>query len=129
MNAIGGKVLAVGSSANSCNMLPLTISAGAFDGAIPGSIVTLYIISKSNGHAIALPRTALVEKMGNFFVFVQNNPASFEKRAVEVGATDGIRVEITKGVHAGERVVTKGAVALKLSQGAAALDPHAGHVH
>jgi hypothetical protein len=25
--------------------------------------------------------------------------------------------------------VTKGAVALKLSQGAAALDPHAGHVH
>ena len=129
MNAIGGKVLAVGSSANSCNMLPLTISAGAFDGAIPGSIVTLYIISKSNGHAIALPRTALVEEMGNFFVFVQNNPASFEKRAVEVGATDGIRVEITKGVHAGERVVTKGAVALKLSQGAAALDPHAGHVH
>ena len=129
MNAIGGKVLAVGSSANSCNMLPLTISAGAFDAAIPGSIVTLYIISRSNGHAIALPRTALVEEMGNFFVFVQNNPVSFEKRAVEVGATDGIRVEITKGVHAGERVVTKGAVALKLSQGAAALDPHAGHVH
>ena len=30
---------------------------------------------------------------------------------------------------AGERVVTKGAISLKLSQGAAALDPHAGHVH
>jgi RND family efflux transporter MFP subunit len=129
MNAIGGKVLAVGSSANSCNMVPLTISAGSLKGAVPGSIVTLYVISRNDAHAVAVPRTALVEEMGNFFVFVQNNPISFEKRAVETGATDGMRVEITRGLHDGERVVTKGAVALKLSQGAAALDPHAGHVH
>ena len=129
MNALGGSVVAVGSSANSCNMLPVTITAAAIDGVVPGSIVTLYIVSKSSGHAVAVPRTALVEEMGNFFVFVQNNPISFEKRAVEVGSTDGMRVEIAKGLDAGERVVTKGAVALKLSQGAAALDPHAGHVH
>ena len=129
MNALGGSVVAVGSSANSCNMLPVTITAAAIDGVVPGSIVTLYIVSKSSGHAVAVPRTALVEEMGNYFVFVQNNPISFEKRAVEVGSTDGMRVEIAKGLDAGERVVTKGAVALKLSQGAAALDPHAGHVH
>ena len=129
MNALGGSVVAVGSSANSCNMLPVTITAAAIDGVVPGSIVTLYIVSESSGHAVAVPRTALVEEMGNFFVFVQNNPISFEKRAVEVGSTDGMRVEIAKGLGAGERVVTKGAVALKLSQGAAALDPHAGHVH
>lgn len=129
MATVGGSVLAVGSSVNNCNMLPVTISAGTIDTLVPGSIVTLYIISKSDGHCIAVPRTALVEEMGNFFVFVQNNPVSFEKRAVETGCTDGMRVKITKGVHAGERIVTNGAVALKLSQGAAALDPHAGHVH
>lgn len=129
MKAIGGSVVAVGNSANSCNMLPVTITAGALEGVVPGSIVTLYIVSKSSGHAVAVPRTALVEEMGCFFVFVQNNPVSFEKRAVEVGSTDGLRVEIAKGLAVGERVVTKGAVALKLSQGAAALDPHAGHVH
>ena len=129
MNALGGNVVAVGSSANNCNMLPVTISVGVFDEVLPGNIVTLYIISKNSNHAIAVPRTALVEEMGNLFVFVQNNPISFEKRAVEIGSTDGVRVEITKGVHEGERVVTKGAMALKLSQGAAALDPHAGHVH
>lgn len=129
MNAIGGSVVAVGSSVNSCNMLPVTITAGALEGVVPGSIVTLYIVSKNDGHAVTVPRTALVEEMGNYFVFVQNNPVSFEKRAVEVGSTDGLRVGIAKGLDAGERVVTKGAVALKLSQGAAALDPHAGHVH
>lgn len=129
MNSAGGSVVAVGSAANGCNMLPLTISAGAIDGVVPGSIVTLYITSVSDTKAVVVPRTALVEEMGNFFVFVQNNPISFEKRAVEVGATDGIMVQVLDGVVAGERVVTKGAVSLKLSQGAAALDPHAGHVH
>ena len=129
MNSAGGSVVAVGSAANGCNMLPLTISAGAIDGVVPGSIVTLYITSVSDTKAVVVPRTALVEEMGNFFVFVQNNPISFEKRTVEVGATDGIMVQVLDGVAAGERVVTKGAVSLKLSQGAAALDPHAGHVH
>ena len=129
MNSAGGSVVAVGSAANGCNMLPLTISAGVIDGVVPGSIVTLYITSVGDTKAVVVPRTALVEEMGNFFVFVQNNPISFEKRAVEVGATDGIMVQVLDGVAAGERVVTKGAVSLKLSQGAAALDPHAGHVH
>ena len=129
MNALGGSIVAVGSSANCCNMLPVTISAGELRGIVPGSIVTLYIKSKSEAHVVAVPRTALVEEMGNFFIFVQNNPVSFEKRAVETGSTDGMRVIISKGLHAGERIVTKGAVSLKLSQGAAALDPHAGHVH
>ena len=126
----GGRVLAVGSSANGCNMLPVTVSVKYLDEVVPGSIVTLYINSadkKTPG--VVVPRTALVEEMGNFFVFVQNSPVSFEKRSVEVGATDGYSVKLKSGVKAGERIVTKGGVALKLSQGAAALDPHAGHVH
>jgi RND family efflux transporter MFP subunit len=129
MNGHGGSVVAVGKSANACNMLPLTVSAGDIKGLVPGSIVTLYIISESGEPVVTVPRTALVEEMGNLFVFVQNNPVSFEKREVVAGAGDGINVQILKGLHAGERVVTKGAVSLKLSQGADAVDPHAGHVH
>ena len=126
----GGRVLAVGNSANGCNMLPVTVSVKYLDGVVPGSIVTLYINSADGKNpGIVVPRTALVEEMGNFFVFVQNSPVSFEKRSVEVGATDGYSVKLKSGVKAGERIVTKGGVALKLSQGAAALDPHAGHVH
>ena len=125
----GGSTV-VGRVANSCNMLPLTVSCAALPGVVTGSIVTLYVSSLSHDvHAVAVPRTALVEEMGNMFVFVQNNPVSFEKRAVKVGATDGRYVQLLDGVAAGERVVSKGGVLLKLSQGAAALDPHAGHVH
>ena len=120
----------VGNVANNCNMLPVTVSGKALPGVVTGSIVTLYLSSKDEAvHHVAVPRTALVEEMGNMFVFVQNNPISFEKRSVTVGATDGRYVQLLGGVAPGERVVSKGGVILKLSQGAAALDPHAGHVH
>ena len=125
-----GAVTVVGNAVNSCNMLPVTISCAALPGVVTGSVVTLYISSADEAtRYVAVPRTALVEEMGNMFVFVQNNPVSFEKRSVKVGATDGRYVQLLDGVAAGERVVSKGGVILKLSQGAAALDPHAGHVH
>lgn len=130
LNDVDGKMLAIGRSVNECNMLPVTLTTDNIDGVVPGSIVTLYLASEnSNVESVVIPRTAIVEEMGSFFVFVQNTPVSFEKRSVVIGATDGLLVKVHKGVSAGERVVTKGAVVLKLSQGAAALDPHAGHVH
>lgn len=122
-------VAAVGTAVNSCSMLPVTVTA-KHPSILPGSIVTLHIASRADDvQRVTVPRTALVEEMGNYFVFVQHTPVSFEKREVVPGATDGAQVQILKGLHAGERVVTKGGVSLKLSQGAAALDPHAGHVH
>ena len=71
----------------------------------------------------------IVEEMGNYFVFVQLTPESFEKRMVTLGATDGRCTEILSGVKEGERVVTRGASMVRLAQNGAALDPHAGHVH
>ena len=119
-----------GASVNACSMLPVTVTAKHIGDVVAGSVVTLYLASQTQGvEQVVIPRTALVEEMGNFFVFVQHTPVSFEKREVVLGATDGVQVQVLKGLHAGERVVTKGAVSLKLSQGAAALDPHAGHVH
>lgn len=120
----------VGKSVNECNMIPVTLNVDKMDDVVAGSIVTLYLTSENkDAENIVIPRSAIVEEMGCYFVFVQNTPISFEKRSVTVGATDGLLVKIHSGIHAEERVVTKGAVVLKLSQGAAALDPHAGHVH
>lgn len=129
MNEIGARLAAVGSAVNECAMVPVTVTARHTGDVIAGSIVTLHLAAEGTEQHVVVPRTALVEEMGNFFVFVQHTPVSFEKREVQVGATDGVQVQLLKGVRAGERVVTKGGISLKLSQGAAALDPHAGHVH
>lgn len=131
LDEIGGRVVAVGLSANSCNMIPITVSAKTVEGAVPGSIVTLHLVmSLQDGiHKTVVPRTSLVEEMGNYFVFIHKGGDTFEKREVRIGTTDGRVTQILKGVDEGEYVVSQGAMSLKLSQGAATLDPHAGHVH
>ena len=127
---VQGRITAVGRAVQKgCNMLPVTVMAKNLKGVIPGNIVNLYLIAPEKGESITVPRTALVEEMGKFFVFVQHTPVMFEKRLVAIGTSDGKDVRLLSGVEAGERVVTKGTVSLKLAQGAGALDPHAGHVH
>jgi membrane fusion protein, heavy metal efflux system len=56
-------------------------------------------------------------------------PELFEKREVSIGSTDGIKVEVLKGLSTNERVVTEGAITIKLAQATGTLDAHAGHVH
>ena len=130
LDETGGRVVAVGRAANSCNMIPVTVSAKGAQ-FVPGSIVMLHLASSlPDGKVVTVvPRTALVEEMGNFFVFVQQCSDSFEKREVKIGNSDGKYTQILSGLHKGEKVVSRGAVSLKLSQAAGALDPHAGHVH
>lgn len=130
LDEINGNVLAVGRAANECNMIPVTVTAKHLP-AVVGSVVTMHMAMAlpHGGECVAVPRTALVEEMGNYFVFVQVCSEDFEKREVKIGNTDGKYTQILKGVHKGEKVVSKGAVSLKLSQSAGALDPHAGHVH
>lgn len=131
LDQIEGRIVAVGRAANSCSMIPVTVNAKSLPGVVPGSVVMLYLSSllPDSEKRVAVPRSSLIEEMGNHFVFVQLSPVSFEKREVKIGSTDGVYTQILNGLCAGERIVTKGAVSLKLSQGAAALDPHAGHVH
>ena len=131
LDEVEGRVVAVGRAANSCSMIPVTVSAAKFDAAVLGSIVTLHLaMSLKEGETrLVVPRTALIEEMGVFYVFVHKGGDAFEKREVRIGATDGKHTQVLKGLQKGESVVAKGAISLKLSQGAAALDPHAGHVH
>lgn len=96
---------------------------------LPGSFVELYIKTEAAEEVITVPNTALIEEMGNYFVYVQLTPEFFEKREVRTGATDGRRTAIHAGLSPSERVVSKGAILVKLAQSAGTLDAHAGHVH
>ena len=112
-----------------CPMVPVTFRLRNQGNLLSGSFVTLYITTSSDRQTLAIPNQGIVEEMGNYFVFVQLTPESFEKRLVTLGATNGRSTEILSGVEAGERVVTRGASMVRLAQNGAALDPHAGHVH
>ena len=127
---LSGRVLSYGKTTDISNpLIPVTFEIKNNGIIIPGSFVEMFITAESDKMGIMLPNSAIVEEMGIYCVFVQTCTDSFEKRIITKGVTDGQNTQILNGIKAGERVVSKGAVNVKLAQGSAALDPHAGHVH
>ena len=130
LEELNGKIVSFGRNTNADNfLLPINIqidNKGAF---VSGGFVELYLKALTNTQALTLPNAAILEEQGSYFVFVQVHPELFEKREVKVGATDGLRTEIVKGITQQERVVTKGAILVKLAQATGTLDAHSGHNH
>lgn len=82
---------------------------------VSGSLVEVYLKTAPLRDVIAVPVTALTEEQGVYYVYVQHGPDTYLKRQVRTGLTDGRRVQITEGLHAGEKVVTRGANYVKLA--------------
>ena len=130
LEELNGKVLAYGKSAGAGSYLvPITLQIDNTGGFIPGSFVEVYLKTMTNSEALTVPVSSLLEEQGSFFVWVQVNPELFEKREVSTGKTDGVKVEIVKGLLSDERIVTRGAMLIKLAQATGTLDAHSGHVH
>lgn len=126
---LNGKIISYGKSATANSpFIPVTFEIDNTGNLIPGSVVEVYLKSFPIPDALAIPVSSLIEEQGNFFVYVQTEGESFQKREVKVGASDGLNVQLLSGVAEGERVVTKGAYQIKLSTAAGTLPAH-GHEH
>ncbi|HET9269324.1 MAG TPA: efflux RND transporter periplasmic adaptor subunit, partial [Vicinamibacterales bacterium] len=78
----------------------------------PGSYARVRLTVERRAGALTVPRNALVDTEGKRGVFlVDAQTARF--REVQTGLTDAERVEITRGLNDGDRVVTVGALALR----------------
>jgi len=127
---LNGKVLAYGKSTTEDNyLLPVNLQIDNKGSFVQGTFVEIYLKTLTNSQAITVPNTALLEEQGYYFVFVQVTPELFEKREIKIGVSDGIRTEINSGLLQTERIISKGAMLVKLAQSSGALDAHSGHVH
>ena len=130
LEQLNGKIISFGKTANSDNyLIPVSLqidNKGAF---VSGSFVEVYLKSVTNTQALTVPNQSLLEEQGVFFVYVQVNPEIFEKREVKIGGTDGLNTEILSGITNKDRIVTKGAMMIKLAQATGNLDAHSGHNH
>ncbi|MBK8807546.1 MAG: efflux RND transporter periplasmic adaptor subunit [Bacteroidales bacterium] len=130
LEQLKGKIVSYGKAANSDNyLIPVCVEIQNNGIFVAGSFVEMYLKTFSNNQALVIPKTSLLEEQGSYFVWVQISPELFEKREVLVGGTDGINTEIKKGIIANERVVSRGAMLIKLAQATGTLDAHSGHVH
>lgn len=93
-----------------------------------GQAVTLHVETGRSEDAVAIPDSAIVEEAGNLVAFVQVSGESFEKRELKLGIRDENWVEVLSGIGEGERVVTKGAMAIRLASVSGVIPAH-GHAH
>nr|NQU89145.1 efflux RND transporter periplasmic adaptor subunit [Bacteroidota bacterium] len=130
LEQLNGKVLSYGKNTSHDNyLIPVNLLIDNNGSFFPGGFVEVYLKTITNTRALTLPNSALLEEQGNYFVFAQITPELFEKREVKPGATDGLKTEILKGLAQNDRIVTRGAVLIKLAQATGTLDAHSGHVH
>lgn len=78
---------------------------------------------------VAVPRRAVLGRLGDKFVYVQTEPLHFERRGVVTGLVSGDRVEIVEGVLPGDTVVTNGHYQLQYASGGKVAKEESGESH
>jgi len=76
--------------------------------------------------ALSVPTTAVIDDAGQRVVYVMRGGESFSRVPVRLGVRDGDRFEVLDGLDPGDRVVSRGAVQIRL---AAATPEAMGHGH
>lgn len=101
------------------------------DGSVaPGSGVDAWLTSAAAGAPVlSVPRTALYEQQGSYFVFVRLDEDCYMKIPVQLGESDGVRTAIVAGLKGGEAVVTKGVTAVRLAETSGAVPEGHSHNH
>ena len=126
---VDGKLLAAGASvAENDHYLPVIFEVKNDGSLLEGAFVEIYLKTTQKKDCLVVPQTAISEEQGAYYVYVQVTGESYTKRAVSPGENDGQSVEILKGLHPGERVVTRGVMLVKAASMVAGAVGH-GHSH
>ena len=127
LDDLKGRLLSYGkSSGDASYYIPVTFEFDNRGDVIPGSFVEVYLLSEERQGVISLPVSAITEEQGLNFVYLQVDAECYKKQEVKLGMNDGCRVEVFSGLKGGEKVVTVGAMHVKL---AAAGNTIPGHTH
>jgi membrane fusion protein, heavy metal efflux system len=102
------RAVAVGEDGNRHDVLEL--DAGAQP--VVGAVVAVRLAAAS-ARGPVVPESALLAAAGGDVVYVEDRPGRFEARIVQVAARLGGRVRIAAGIKPGDRVVVRGAAALR----------------
>lgn len=120
-----GRLLAYGQATGGGSYyVPVTFELDNPGNVLPGAYAEVFLLGRERAEVISVPRSALTEEQGVHFVYLQLEASCYRKQAVTLGATDGQRVEIRSGLQGGERLVTQGAIHVKLASASNAIPAH-----
>lgn len=126
---LGGKVLSFGKSSGDMSYyVPVTFEFDNRGDMVPGAFVEVFLLSGERQGVISLPESALTEEQGLYFVYLKLDDECYKKQEVQLGTSNGERVEILSGLKDGDTVVTRGAIHVKLAAASNAIPAHS-HNH
>lgn len=115
LGELNGRVVSYGKGTAGSLYIPVVMEFDNPGGLVSGTVAEVYLLAGKDAPSVVLPREALTEEEGQHYVYVEQSPEHYVKRRVEVSGDNGLEVAVSSGLKAGERVVTKGAVTLKLA--------------
>jgi RND family efflux transporter MFP subunit len=125
-----GQLLSLGLEVDAATRTtPLIYETANADGQFRiGQDLTLHAETEHAEDALAIPNSAILDEGEQPVAFVQLSGETFEKRELRLGIRDGDFVQVLDGLREGERVVSKGAYALRLASLSGVIPAH-GHAH
>lgn len=128
LQELGGRLVSRGKTSESgSGFVPVIFEIGNQGHLLSGSFAEVYLLTGERSGVMSVPNGAITEAQGLYFVYVQESTHSYRRQEVTLGANNGQRTEITSGIKPGDKVVTKGAVALRLAATAGTVPE--GHSH
>ena len=125
-----GRLVLLGPSVDpATRTVPITYEVDNPEGRLRiGMAVTIHIDTARVEDALVAPRSAIVDEDVRSVAFVQLAGETFEKRDLTLGIRDGDSVQVLRGLVDGDRIVDRGAYAVRLASVATSIPAH-GHAH
>ena len=83
----------------------------------PEMFASATLVLAESRRVVTVPAKAVFNESERNYVFVQQSPHHFQRRQVEVAPDVSGRARVLRGLSPGDRVVTDGALLLRLEQG------------
>jgi RND family efflux transporter MFP subunit len=108
-----GSITEINPAANTDGTYTIKVNMDNADGKYKaGLYAEVYFAKDTSENAITVTRNSVLHSNDEYCVYVENNGV-VEKRIVTVGIDTGDRIEVTSGLSASDRVVSKGQTYLK----------------
>ncbi|MDR2362639.1 MAG: efflux RND transporter periplasmic adaptor subunit [Prevotellaceae bacterium] len=128
LSDLKGRLLSFGKASDGQSFyIPVIFEFDNAGDLLPGSFVTVYLLSRAQVNVIAVPVSAVTEEQGLYFVYLQVDDEGYRKQEVTLGQSNGDSIQILSGLNAGDNVVTKGVYQVKLAAVSSAMPE--GHSH
>lgn len=95
---------------------------------VPGAFAEVYLSFDESTEELVIPKNAIMETEGNYYVYVMTGGETFAKRDIHTGASNGDMIVVKDGLKEGDIIVSEGAYNIKLSSVSGNLPAH-GHSH